>query len=721
MARRRSWLRIITAMAIPALLTAFVVLIVGVWDLYKGVEGKHITSFDTVRSRYQESDMVLLDRHGEVLDSIRTDLWGRRLQWTPFEDISPVMIRAITGIEDRRFFSHHGVDWYALANALFQNLESRQLRGASTITMQLASVLDEKLKPAKGRRRALRQKWEQIKTAMALERRWSKQQIMEAYVNLISYRGELQGIAAASRGLFNKEPAGLDKAESYLLAALITSPNGSIKATVNRACHFSKPEGPSPSCDDIEALAGMVLTRPYRIGPYAGYAPHVVRMLLTDNEDRVASTLDGRLQRFVFEALNEYVRTLRDRNVSDGAAIVTDNKTGEVLAYVGNSGTSPETIYVDGVKARRQAGSTLKPFLYELALEEKLLTAASILDDAPLHVTTATGLYVPQDYDQVFRGPVSVRTALSSSLNIPAVRTLLLVGVTPFVERLREIGFKGLTEDPDFYGYSIALGSADMTLAELVNAYRTLANHGEWSEMTLKFDKKTGKTKRIMDSGAVYVISNMLSDREARSATFGLENPLSTRFWTAVKTGTSKDMRDNWCIGYSDTYTVGVWVGNFSGEPMHNVTGITGAAPVWLEIMNYLHKGKISHAPKAPSGVILSRVSFAKEIEPERDEWFMNGTEPVDAVTRNTLHAKPRIVYPANETFFVLDPEIPDDLQRVPFRFQPTAQNYEWVINDEETGASDSLFLWKPKRGRFTVSIVDRDNKIIDSVRFVVR
>jgi penicillin-binding protein 1C len=556
---------------------------------------------------------------------------------------------------------------------------------------------------------------------MALEKRWSKKQILEAYVNLISYRGELQGIAAASRGLFDKEPAGLDKAESYLLAALITSPNGSVKATTRRACHFSKPEGALLSCEYMEAVAGMALTRPYRIRAYAGYAPHVARMLLTDGEDRVVSTLDGRLQRFVFEALNEYVRTLRDRNVSDGAAIVANNKTGEILAYVGNSGTSPETIYVDGARARRQAGSTLKPFLYELALEEKLLTAASILDDAPLHVTTATGLYVPHNYDQAFRGPVSVRTALSASMNIPAVRVLLLVGVTPFVERLRELGFRGLTEDQDFYGYSIALGSADVTLAELVNAYRTLANHGEWSEVTLRLDKKSGKAKRMMDKGAVFVVSHMLSDREARSSTFGLENPLSTRFWTAVKTGTSKDMRDNWCVGYSDTYTVGVWVGNFSGEPMRNVTGITGAAPVWLEIMNYLHQEKTSHVPKAPPGVVRSKISFGKHIEPDREEWFINGTEPVDAVKRDTLHAKPRIVYPVDETLIVLDPEIPDDLQRVPFKFQPAAQKYEWMINDEQTGASDSLFLWKPKRGRFTVTIVDRDNKIMDSVRFIVR
>ena len=720
MAERKRLEIVVILLAITVSLAALV-FIFGIWDLHKNSERRRLVSFDTVKANYQGSDAVLLDRHGEVIDSLRTDLSGRRLRWTLFEDISPVAIAAITEIEDKRFFSHHGVDWRALTVAYFRNLVSKRLRGASTITMQLASVLDERLKPAYGRRRALAQKWEQIKTAMALEKQWTKEQILEAYVNLISYRGELQGIAAASRGLFDKEPNSLDKAESYILAALITSPNGSIKATIRRACHFSKPEETSLFCKDVETVAHEVLTRPYLIRSYARYAPHVARMLLKDGNERVMSTLDGRLQRFVFEALNEYIRMLRDRNVADGAAIVVNNKTGEILAYVGNSGTSSETIYVDGIRAKRQAGSTLKPFLYELALEEKFLTAASILDDAPLHVMTATGVYAPHNYDQVFRGPVSVRTALSASMNIPAVRVLLLVGVAPFVERLRELNFRDLTEDPEFYGYSLALGSADVTLLELVNAYRALANHGDWGEMVLTPNKKTGKVQKIMNPAAVFVVSQMLSDREARSATFGLENPLSTRFWTAVKTGTSKDMRDNWCVGYSDSYTVGVWVGNFSGEPMRNVTGITGAAPVWLEIMNYLHREKTSRAPKAPPGVVLSQVSFGKHMEPDRQEWFVSGTEPVDTVKRNVVHAKPRITYPTDETFIALDPEIPEDLQRVPFRFQPTTQKYVWVINDEQTGVSDSLFLWKPKRGRFTLSIIDKGNEIIDSVKFTVK
>lgn len=316
---------------------------------------------------------------------------------------------------------------------------------------------------------------------------------------------------------------------------------------------------------------------------------------------------------------------------------------------------------------------------------------------------------------------MTVRTALSASINVPAVRTLLLVGIAPFVERLKELGFVSLTRDAEFYGYSLALGSADVTLYELVNAYRVFANYGKWSETKLISGKKDNKTKKIMDKKAAFIISHILSDREARSTTFGLENPLATRFWTAVKTGTSKDMRDNWCIGYSDKYTVGVWVGNFSGEPMRNVTGITGAAPVWLEIMNYLHVEKTSRAPQAPPDVVSVKVIYQQNIEPSREEWFIRGTESIVTVKRNTLHAKPRITYPADETLISIDLEIPDDLQRVPFQYQPETKQYGWVLNDEKIGISEHLFFWKPKRGKFKLSIMDADSHILDSVEFAVK
>jgi hypothetical protein len=376
----------------------------------------------------------------------------------------------------------------------------------------------------------------------------------------------------------------------------------------------------------------------------------------------------------------------------------------------------------EGIRAGRQAGSTLKPFLYELAIERKLLTAASLIEDAPLQIATPTGLYVPENYGSDYLGAVSVRTALSSSLNIPAVRTLLLVGVEPFVERLKKLGFDSIREEPYFYGYSAALGSIDISLFELVNAYRTMANGGQWTELQFIPGARSGKSRRMMNPDAAFIISSILADRESRSATFGLENFLSTRFWTAVKTGTSKDMRDNWCIGYSGKYTVGVWIGNFSGEPMWNVTGISGAAPVWLEIMNILHGDEPSRAPKPTPGVLAKAVQFKGGIEQERHEWFIKGSEPEIAVALNTRHEKPSIIYPAGGSIITIDPDIPEENQRVSFQAQPGGRKFAWRLNERSISAGMmSSFLWKPERGSHVLTITDQEHHVLDSVTFVVR
>ncbi|MFH0786828.1 MAG: penicillin-binding protein 1C [Pseudomonadota bacterium] len=676
--------------------------------------------FGKVKDSYKKSEALLLDRYGQVIQEMRIDKRGRRLEWAGLGEISPALIQAVLHVEDRRFYRHHGVDWLALASSFFNTPRSHQMRGASTISMQLAALLDKRLKP-KRQRRTLKQKWNQILAARALERTWTKEQILEAYLNLISYRTELQGITAASRGLFDKDPNGLNQPESLILASLISSPNAPIDRIIRRACFFGKSLGEQTGSEAITALATERLRSPYQIKPLVALAPQVARRLLKGSQTPCRSTLDGKLQRFALETLNHYLGLLKEGQVSDGAVLVLDNKSGEVLAYVGNSGLSSSASYIDGLMARRQAGSTLKPFLYSLAIEKGLLTAASLLDDSPLQIPTPTGLYVPQNYDNLFRGPVSVRTALSASINIPAVRTLLLVGLTAFVDRLKHLGLEGLTEEDEYYGYSLALGSADITLLTLTNAYRALANEGRWSEVKFSFDQEVGKPVRIIDKRAAFIISDILSDREARSSTFGLENPLSTRFWTAAKTGTSKDMRDNWCLGYSEKYTVGVWVGNFSGEPMRNVSGVSGAAPIWMEMMNTLHANRPSRPPRLPAGVNQAKVSFHQDLEPSRQEYFLRGSEPVFQVRADTHYQKPRIIYPAHETLISMDPEIPETLQRVPFQFQPETNHYTWVLNHHPMGSSDPFFLWKPERGNYVLSIVDPQNRILDSVEFQVR
>ncbi|MGE5838956.1 MAG: penicillin-binding protein 1C, partial [Deltaproteobacteria bacterium] len=286
------------------------------------------------------------------------------------------------------------------------------------------------------------------------------------------------------------------------------------------------------------------------------------------------------------------------------------------------------------------------------------------------------------------------------------------------LSKLRGLGLRGLSESGDFYGPSLALGSADVTLLDLVRAYMTLANGGVRLDLRLSRTAETGgKTPRQFSREAAFLVSDIISDREARSLTFGLENPLATRIWSAVKTGTSKDMRDNWCLGYSDRYTVGVWFGNFSGGPMWDVSGITGAAQVWAEIMSRLHAGDKSPVPEPPAGVTRQAIEISGTL---RNEWFIRGTEPA-ATLPMAGRTFQRIRYPAPGTIIAVDPDIPESQQRVLFSAYERFKNHQWLLNGKRLGSAGEAVAWKPKRGKHVLVLADREGRILDSVSFEVR
>jgi penicillin-binding protein 1C len=678
-----------------------------------------IPSFEEVRTAYHSTEGVLLDRHGAPIHELRVIEHGRRLAWTQLGDISPAALATIIRAEDKRFYQHHGVDWLAMSDAALDTLLFSQPRGASTISMQVASHLDAALRPTL-QKRTVSQKWDQIAASRELEKSWSKRQILEAYLNLSTFRGELQGVGAASRALFGKDPSGLDEPESLLLAVLLRGPNAKPEGVAKRACLVAGNMKLEVHCAQLQMLALSAMLAAPNIAPRVALAPHVARELLSANHPRVQTTLDAELQAYAMELLQQQLAALADSHVADAAALVVDNRSGEVLAYVGNAGSSTSAIYVDGVRAPRQAGSTLKPFLYEMAIGQKLITAASLIDDSPVNLVTPSGLYVPQNYDRDFKGLVSARTALSSSLNVPAVRTLMLVGADAFVERLQMLGFDDVIHDGDFYGFSLALGSAEVSLWQLTNAYRAIANGGQWSPLKLERALRTAATP-VLDPAASWIVASMLSDPLARSVTFGLENPLASRHWAAVKTGTSKDMRDNWCIGFTERFTVGVWVGNFDGSPMHDVSGVTGAAPVWIELVDYLHRRSTSTQPQRPQSVIARRIEYEKEIEAAREEYFVAGTEidVVAAKAAGTVRAG--IAYPGNGSIIALDPDIPDRVQRVRFVAAPQLQGQRWQLDGETVGAPDQPVLWAPQPGRHDLVLVNAGGEEQDRVRFEVR
>jgi penicillin-binding protein 1C len=677
-----------------------------------------VPTYEQVRTRWRPSDAVLLDRHGAPVQALRIDRQGRRGDWVALADISPALPLAVLQAEDQRFLQHGGVDLRAMGQAAWDNLFRARPRGASTITMQLAGLLDPALKPA-AVGRSLGQKWDQAMQARALDAAWNKAQVLEAYLNLAPFRGELQGVGAAAQGLFGKAPSGLNLAESALLASLLRAPSASRQVVAKRACALARELAAATTCAQIERTAQAAFARPATVAPLPP-AREAALQLLQGAGQSVPSTLDGPLQRRAQAILRQHLMALRERHVTDGAVLVLDNASGDILAWVGNGGGTE----VDGVTAPRQAGSTLKPFLYALALERRLLTAASLLDDAPLDVSTPGGLYAPQNYEHDFKGYVTVRASLAGSLNVPAVRTLMLVGLERFHERLHALGFAGLTEPADYYGPALALGSAEVTLLELANAYRALANGGVAGAATLRPHGPAPAGRRVIDAGSAYIVGDILADRAARAATFGLKNELAAPYWAAVKTGTSKAMRDNWCIGYSERYTVGVWVGNFDGSAMWDVSGVTGAAPVWREVMDSLHRDRPGRAPRVPAGVVRQAVTWEPALEAARAEWFLAGTETARVALVADTRRAPRILYPASDSILAIDPDIPAARQRVFFIAQGR-RGLHWRLDGAPfaaaEGAGDGATAWQPVPGRHELVLADADGTIRDRAVFTVR
>ena len=649
---------------------ALVVLFVAVFWL-----SLSILSFESLQSSYLPSDAWILDSKGYPLESIRTKNEKRSLEWVAWNEVSPVFSDLLIRTEDKRFYSHFGVDFLAIANAVRERAFGKTKRGASTLTMQLVALLSDKnATSSKYVRRSYIRKVSQIITALKLERSWKKDEILEAYINLIPFRGELVGLRAASVGYFAKNPAGLNSEESALLIALLRSPNASASQVSSRACKILAEK----NCAAIEELAQKTFSQPYRLPRSRELVPVLSQKYVTEGwgTSIVRTSLDFSVQELVMQAMREQLQTLKSQNVHDAAVLVMETKTGNVLAYGANAGAGVASKeQIDGIQMRRQAGSTIKPFVYATAFDWKLLKPNSLLEDSPADISVGQGrVYHPKNYDKSFRGLVSASEALGSSMNVPTVRALRLIGESRVLEKLRSLGFENLKDD-DYYGPSLALGSIDVSLWELTNGYRQFAT---------EVSAFTDETRKA--------IFNILASPENRRYTFGMDSLLSLPFAAAAKTGTSKDMRDNWCIGWTDQYTVGVWVGNFNGEPMWNVSGMSGAAPIWRSLMLALNKN--------PTQSELSYENPAKKLEKK---------------------SLTRIRYPADDMMLGLDPDIPEKLQKMPIEVENPRKGDRLFMNAKLIGVAGQNILWPVKRGKYKVELKTAKGEVSDIVKFEVR
>lgn len=651
---------------------------------------------------------VLLDREGRPISHLTLPDSSRS---TPLAltEIPADLIHCTLAAEDKRFFSHGGIDLLATARASRDLLMKRRvISGASTITQQLIKISSP---PAQ--RKPATKIYETL-AARRLEMSWPKDRILTNYLNRLDYGNLRTGVAEASRFYFQKPVADLSLAECALLAGLPQAPSrlnplkhpqrslARRNTVLTRLANNGKIEPSRISAASTEPLTLRPLTE-NQPAPWLAQQAGVA-----SQEPRIRTTLDLTLQQDVEAIVREETAKLKNANLRHAAVVVIHNPTGEILTLVSSADWGdPRGGQLNGALTPRSPGSTLKPFTYLLAMERNQRIPASILADIPTPFRTPQGLNLPENYDRTYRGPVTLRAALACSLNLPALRELnALGGPQPLHELLDKIGVTTLGRDTTIHGLGLTLGNAPVRLLELTNAYATLARLGKHFPARL-FPGTPIPPQQVFDSRYAYLIADILSDSSARAPSFQPGGPLDLPFQCAVKTGTSSDFHDNWCIGYTPDFTVGVWAGNFEQQPMKGISGLTGAGPIFHRSMLRLHRSqKPSWFPR-PDGLVNITIDprTGKSITPEPNknhssddiapseripayataadydsagkaqldpiyaEWFGSRhntrRHELTMTLTDSTREKLRIISPADQSVFLLDPEIPSGSDRL--------------------------------------------------------
>ncbi|MBI4836761.1 MAG: transglycosylase domain-containing protein [Candidatus Abawacabacteria bacterium] len=725
-----------------------------------------VSAFSNIKNTNTISQLTIYDRHHQVL-----------AQWTigNTKDQPQLASRALSSLlitEDQRFFSHNGIDILALARAVYERVSnSSEVSGASTITQQTSrSILGI------NRPRTFKHKAADILLAYFLHANQSKQNILAYYLTTTSYGNRIIGLSKAAQQYFSLAPTDLDWHQAILLAAIIKNPSDLTATKITRRKqHIAELLAKKSLISNTEKDSILRSPTPQFSEENSIIAPHFVYFVLSNLEEKwgqdfwhnkkvdVLTTLDSKLYFHNKSAIQEELTKLTEKNIHNAASIVINNSNGEVLSYVGspNYFDHDHEGKVDMVQAPRQPGSALKPFIYLASILEGW-GAGTIIYDIPSRFLTSTNTpYTPLNYDLEFHGPVTLRQALANSYNVPAVKALEFVGISKAKKLLEAVGISSLKESDDHYGLSLALGSGEVSLFELANAYYTLANLGRYQELQtmqqviidgqeVSFPSdliKTGATNNQLKAAASLII-NVLSDNKAREPAFDEYNNLTFDFPVAAKTGTSRNFNDNWTAGFSKQYTVGVWSGNADGAPMHGVSGITGAGSIFQRIMRDLPHTTTSaftldpsietHTICIPSGQLPTKYCqhtveelFVPHTAPQSfDTWYQaDGLHlPTELnawqkkfTTTTSLQTGITIVKPANHDIFQLDPEIPDSHESIPCEIITSHMSrLEITLNNQLLPANCQL---PTRAGSYILSVSGYDQngqKIIRQVMYQV-
>ncbi|MDP4030807.1 MAG: PBP1A family penicillin-binding protein, partial [Candidatus Beckwithbacteria bacterium] len=614
----------------------------------------------------------IFDRNGELLYDVFAD--QRRTPVT-LDQVPVVLREATVAIEDKNFYKHEGFDPWGLVRALFNSLfRFRRLAGGSTLTQQL--VKNVLLTPE----RAVSRKIKEFVLSVQIEKKYSKDQILQMYLNESPYGGTAWGVEAAAETYFEKKVSELNLVEAAILAGLPQSPTRyspfgqnpeAYKDRTKDVFRRMREDGYLSKDQEKEALAE--LDQVEFAGEGASFkAPHFVmyvRQLLIDRYGeklveqgglKVTTSLDLELQEEAQDIVSEEIARVESLHITNGAALVLDTTTGEILAMVGSKDYFAEDYEgkVNVNLALRQPGSAIKPVTYAAAFKQGLTPAKMIVDVATEFPGGANApVYKPKNYDNKDHGPVQLRQALGSSLNIPAVKLLHSVGVKNMLDMAYRLGFSTLeptSANVNRFGLSVTLGGGEVRLIDMVSGYSAFANGGLKVEPVsiLKVEDQNGKTleefrpvdgTRVLTEAEAFLISDILSDNNARLITFGANSLLKIpNQQVAVKTGTTDDQRDNWAVGWSPDRIVGAWVGNNDNSKMKQVaSGVSGATPIWRRIMLEALKGQTIKGWPVPNGVVSVDVdAISGQIShdgwPSRTEYMIKGTEPVGADTIHT-------------------------------------------------------------------------------------
>lgn len=669
---------------------------------------------ETWRSAARETGVPrVIDRRGEALTASYHTRWNTADR-RALHDMPDLLVQAFLLSEDKRYYSHGGIDWRARGSALWQNIRAGgTVRGASTITEQVVRQLHP-------RPRTFWSKWVEGFEAAQLERHFSKPQILEFYLNQVPYASGRRGVAQAARYYFNRDVHTLTPKETLALAVMVRAPSGydlykdpaRIDGAIARLAQSLQTAG---HLDDaaMKHIAVQVfdLQKPSIPVDAAHMVSYLRRQETAYGAEELRSTLDAGLQARVQKILDDRLRGLRGKNLYNGAALVADHQTGEILAWVVAGAGREDTPgrQIDAVTVARQPGSALKPFLYTAALD-KGWTASTIIEDAPFSGAVGAGLHRFRNYSNTFYGRITLREALGNSLNIPAVKAVHYVGVRDYLRILHNLGFQSLVRGAEVYDDGLALGNGEVTLLELVEGYAALASGGLRRPLHVMMDDPMPRTEtRVYSEAAASLIGNILSDPHARRLEFGAGSVLNFPLQTAVKTGTSTDYRDAWAVAYNDKYVAGIWMGNLDHRPTDGITGGTGPALALRSIFGELNRGRSTQKLKISPQLTLRDICIEDNRNPAqchmRSEWFMpHAKEEQEAVPADVAApARFGILQPTDGLHMAVDPRMPMDMQQFTFRLTGlrAGQAVEWILNGESLGAAAETpaHLWMLRRG----------------------